>query len=58
MNAITVYQRTGTRGKKAGATGFTTKFAVERGDIKALAKAITFDNCPAKYKDSYKTAKI
>jgi len=51
---ITIYQRPNTRGQKGDAKGFSQEIVVNPGDIQALAQAVRFDNCMARYMDGHK----
>ena len=52
-NTITIYQSSPPRrGEAKCAAGFTQGFTINPGDIKALARAVEFDNCPACYGDT------
>ena len=53
---INIYQKPNSRGEKVAA-GFNKEIVINPGDTVALAQAVEFDNCPAKYKDWYRTGK-
>ena len=57
VGAITIYQKPNTRGKRSNAEGFSKEYIIESGDTEALARAVEFDTCPAKYKDGYRAGK-
>jgi hypothetical protein len=53
--AITIWQAPGRRGAGSNAAGFTHCISIEPGDTAKLAEAVQFDNCPALYKEGYRT---
>ena len=54
---LTIYQKPGSRGQAADPAGFTKAYVIPPGDTALLAGAVAFDNCPARYKDGYRTGK-
>lgn len=49
-----LYQNEGNRGCAEKPMGFTNEYQIERGNTELLAKAVQYDNCPARYKGGYK----
>ena len=54
MYTITIYQKENSRGQAKNPNGYTKAFTVQQGDTATLSMAVSFDNCPAKYKDGYR----
>lgn len=51
---ITIYQRENKTRENTLPQGFTTKYEITSGDVETLAKAVSYDNCLAEYKNGYK----
>lgn len=54
MYTITIYQKENSRGQAKNPNGYTKAFTIQQGDTATLSMAVSFDNCPAKYKDGYR----